>query len=93
MTEYTSFEVDLPPHGSVVLVRSLTDAWQGDRELYFDANFHGPGDPSLVDGALGRWLWYPERMEWKLAPNQPTPPTDEELFGDGPSKAQSGDAT
>lgn len=87
MADYQSFVDELPPHGAVVLVRSLTETWQGDRELYFDANFHGPGDCALVDGKQGRWLWYPGRMEWKLAPNQPTPPTDAELWGEGDGSA------
>lgn len=82
MSEYTSFVAEHPPHGAVVLVRSLTDTWQGDRELHFDANWFGPNNPRLLEPRTGINLWYPERMEWRLAPHQPKPPTDAELFGE-----------
>lgn len=79
MAEYQSFVDALPPDGAVVLV---TDTWQGDRELHFDANWFKLNNPRLLEPRTRIHLWYPERMGWKLAPNQPTPPTDAELWGE-----------
>lgn len=90
MSEYQSFVDALPPNGAVVLVRSLTDTWQGDRELHFDANWFKPNNPRLLEPKTGMHLWYPERMEWKLAPKQPEPHPDDAYFDNGPSKEASG---
>lgn len=89
MSEYKSFTVEHPPHGAVVLVRSLTRTWQGDRELHFDAHWFGPNNPRLLEPRTGIHLWYPERMEWKLAPHQPKTPTDDEIFASDAARDES----
>lgn len=87
MSSYQSFVDALPPDGAVVLVQSTTGTWQGDRELHFEANFFGPGNPRLLEPRTGHHLWYPERMTWRMAPVQPLPVNDDVYFSDDPSQA------